>query len=134
MKILKFALSLVLASGFAACSQIDPIPRNQLATNLAPILDIEKRLDRARYYAQIIGSLGGISDEKSEELKEHYDIYYVYYLASNVHLAKGELEYYLAHVKLAERELDAIEAIFNELAKDGELDSSRKSESSWSKL
>jgi len=127
MKIMKFALSLILASGVIACSQIDPAPRNQLVANIAPILDVEKRADRIMYYVKVLDSIGGMSKERSEELKAHYDVYYVYYLASNVHLAGGKTESYLAHVKLAEGELDAIETILNNgFAEGWELDTGQE--------
>jgi hypothetical protein len=128
MELMKSTLLLLLASGLVACTPIDPIPRNQLAANIKPILKIEERIDQMRYYTKVLDSLGGITKEKLEELKGHYDVYYVYYLASNVHLAEGNTESYLAHVELAERELEAIEAILKDgLAKEWEEDSSKKS-------
>ena len=111
MNIIKSAISVILASGLVACSQIEPVSRKQIVANIEPILKIEERIDQMRYYTQVLDSIGGISKEKLGELKAHYDIYYVYYLASNVHLAEGNTESYLAHLRLAEGELDAIEAI-----------------------
>jgi len=127
MNIMKFALSLILATGVMACSQIDPAPPNLLVANIAPILNVEKRADRIMYYVKVLDSMGGMSKKRSEELKAHYDVYYVYYLASNVHLAGGKTESYLAHVKLAEGELDAIESILNDgFAEGWELNSGHK--------
>lgn len=124
---------LVLASGLVACSTVEPISRNQLAANIKPILKIEERIDQMRYYTKMLDSLGGISKEKSEELKGHYDVYYVYYFASNLYLAEGNTESYEAHVKQAQSELDAIEAILKDgLAKEWELDSG--AESKYSQL
>ncbi len=124
---------LVLAGGLVGCSTVEPISRNQLAANIKPILKIEERIDQMRYYTKMLDSLGGISKEKSEDLKGHYDVYYVYYLASNLYLAEGNTESYLAHVKQAQSELDAVEAILKDgLAKDWELDSS--AESKYSQL
>lgn len=135
MKMMNSALSLVLASGLAACAQINPIPRDQLAANIAPILQIEKRLDQVRYYTKVLGSVGGISEEKTTELKKHLDVYYVYYLASNVQLAEGDMESYQAHVKLAERELDVMEAILKDgLAKEWDWDPNREGDFSQSNL
>jgi hypothetical protein len=72
-------------------------------------------------------SLGGLSKDNAEDLKAHYDVYYVYYLAANVSLARGHMESYLAHVKLAAGELDLMEAIVKDrLTKLTELDSSAK--------
>lgn len=135
MKIMKFALFLVLASGLTACSAIDPIPRDHLVANLAPILKVEKRFERVKYYTQMLISVSGISEERLEKLKPHYDIYYVYYLASNVQLARGNMESCLAHLQMAEREMDMMESILKDgLAKEWQSDSSRKREFSGSNL
>jgi len=124
---------LVLAGGLVACSTVEPISRNQLEANIKPILKIEERIDQMRYYTKLLDSLGGISKEKLANLKGHYDVYYVYYLASNLYLAEGNTESYLAHVKQAQSELDAIETILKDgLAKEWELDSS--AESKYSQL
>jgi len=124
------ALSLVLAMGLAACSQVqvEPISRDQLVENIDPILNMEKRIDQVMYYAKMLGSLGGLSQGKSSELKTHLDIYYVYYLASNVQLAKGNMTSYQAHLELAEKELDVMESILKDgLDKDLEFDYSGES-------
>ena len=127
MNIMKIALFLIMACGVLACSQIDPTPRNHLVANIAPILEVKKRADRIMYYLKVLDSIGGVSKERSEELKAHYDVYYVYYLASNVHLAGGTTDSYLAHVKLAEGELDAIETILDDgFAEGWELDSGQE--------
>ncbi len=125
MRNLVLALSLVLAMGLAACSQVqmEPISRDQLVDHIAPILKMEKRLDQVMYYTKMLGSLGTLSHGKSTELKSHLDIYYVYYLGSNVQLAKGNMVSYQAHLKLAEKELDVMESILKDgLDKDFEFD------------
>ena len=130
MRNLVLALSLVLAMGMAACSQVqvEPISRDQLVENIDPILNMEKRIDQVMYYAKMLGSLGGLSQGKSSELKGHLDIYYVYYLASNVQLAKGNMTSYQAHLELAEKELDVMESILKDgLDKDLEFDYSGES-------
>jgi hypothetical protein len=69
-----------------------------------------------------------LSQGKSSELKTHLDIYYVYYLASNVQLAKGNMTSYQAHLELAEKELDVMESILKDgLDKDLEFDYSGES-------
>ncbi len=125
MKKLGLTLSLILALGLGACSQVQvqPIARDQLVENIAPILKMEKRLDQVMYYTKMLGSLGGLSQGKSKELKSHLDIYYVYYLASNVQLARGNMIAYQAHLELAEKELDVMESILKDgLDKDFEFD------------
>ncbi len=111
MKILIGTLSLFLAGGLAACSAVGPFPRDQLAENIVPILEIEERFDQVKNSIQILGSLGRINGAILKKMKGHSDIYYVYYWASAVHLAGGDVESYLAHVKLAEEELEALEKI-----------------------
>ena len=114
MKPINLALLLVLTSGLLACSQMDPMPRDQIEANLAPILKIEKQAERVKYYTQILSNISSIGDEKSANLKAHYDVYYFYYLAANFHLASGNTESYLAHVKLAENELHEMETILKD--------------------
>jgi hypothetical protein len=49
----------------------------------------------------------GLLDSKSgKELKESLDIEYVYYEASIVSLARGEIDDYRSYVALAQKELD----------------------------
>jgi hypothetical protein len=114
MKIINLILSTILAGSVIACSQIDPIPRDQVAANLPPIVKIEKQASHLNYYIQALGSMGKMSDENLARLKAHYDIYYVYWTAAIFLLATGNMESYLAHVKMAERELDAMERILKD--------------------
>ncbi len=127
MKIINLVLSLVLASGLVACSQIDPVPRDQLAANLAPILKIEKRADGVKYYTQMLRTVGEMSEEGAGKLKAHYDIYYIYWMAAIFNLANGNMDSYLANLKLAEKELNAMETILkDQFAQLGEANSKRK--------
>jgi hypothetical protein len=111
-----------LALGLAACSQVTPMPRDQIAANLVPILKIEKRSQRVLTVVQMLGEAGVLSGEILEDIKTHQDIYFVYYTASTVHLAGGDMKSYLAHVQLAESELDAMESLLKEsIAKNADL-------------
>lgn len=114
MKAIHYLLSLVLASGLLACSQVNPVSRDELTLNLAPVLKLERRIDQAKYYTNLLITSGGMSSDKAEDLKAHHDVYYVYYLAALVQLARGNIESYVAHVRLAERELDAMEAVLKD--------------------
>ncbi|MGH7773349.1 MAG: hypothetical protein ACREQA_14075 [Candidatus Binatia bacterium] len=127
MKITNLALSLVLASGLVGCSQIAPVPRDQLSANLAPILKIEKRADGVKYYTQMLRTVGEMSEEGAGKLKAHYDIYYIYWMAAVFNLANGNMDSYLANLKLAEKELNAMETILkDQFAQLGEANSKRK--------
>ena len=110
------ALALLLATGLMACAQVasQPLPPDQLAANLAPLLKIEKRAEQVKYYALLLDNLGGIGEANAAAIKQHHDVYYVYYLAANFHLARGRIDSYLVHVSLAGKELDSMEAILKE--------------------
>jgi hypothetical protein len=109
------ALGLTLALGLTACSQMtQPLSRDELAANLAPLLKIERRADQVKYYSLLLTNLGGIGAESVAIIKNHHDIYFVYYLAANLNLARGNIDSYLVHVRLAEKELDSMELILKE--------------------
>ena len=111
MKLNRVALALGLGLLFTGCSTIGPISRDQIAENLAPILEVENRVNRAMSGVQMLGSVGEISDKDAEKLKAHYDVYSVYYHAANVYLAGGDIESYISHIEMAKKELAAIEAM-----------------------
>jgi hypothetical protein len=104
-----------LALGLTACSQaIQPLSRDEVAANLAPLLKIERRADQVKYYSLLLTNLGGIGADSVAIIKKHHDIYFVYYLAANLNLARGNIDSYLVHVRLAEKELDSMESILKE--------------------
>lgn len=114
MNVFKASLGIILASGLAACSQVSPVPRERLAANIRPMLKIEERYNQLKEAIQILGSMGKVDGETMKDLKAHSDVYYLYYWASAVQLAGGNMESYRAHVKLAEKELESIEHILRE--------------------
>ncbi len=120
MRTAKLIAALVLVIGLTACSNtiIDPLPRNQVVANMDPILDMEKRFNNLSYYTKMLGSVGSIPKDKSDALQDHYDVYYVYYITSNTQLAGGNIGASLAHVKLANRELDSVEKILKSIMSD----------------
>lgn len=113
MKKVILALSLLSAGGLQACSQIPMISRDKLTANLTPILKVEERADEVKANTQILGIAGQITTKKIEELKTHFDVYYVHYLAASVFLARGSMEDFRTQIKRAETELDAMEAILH---------------------
>jgi hypothetical protein len=120
-------LGLLLTMGLIGCSQFNPVPREQVEANLAPMLRVERRADQVKYYTEMLVLMEGMSQESAQKLKATHDVYYVYYLAASVHLARGSLESYLAHLKQAEKELDSMEAILKrDLSKLSELEREKK--------
>ncbi len=118
MKKVNLVLTSILVGGLVACSQTQVIPRDRLKANLSSILEVEERADQVKAAAQMLGSVGKINPNKAKELKSHYDVFYVHYLAASVYLAQGNVEFYMDHVKQAEKELDAMEAMLTLLPSD----------------
>lgn len=114
MKNLRLAFLLFGVIGLGACAQVSPLPRDQLTANLVPILKIQHRSSQMKNVIQVLGSVGTLNGQTLEELKGHYDVYFIYYSASTVYLAGGNMVSYLAYVKLAEEELDAMEQLLKE--------------------
>jgi hypothetical protein len=120
-------LGLILALGLIGCSQFNPVPREEVEANLAPMLRVERRADQVKYYSEMLLRMEGLSRESAQKLKSTHDIYYVYYLAASVYLARGNVESYLAHLKQAEKELDAMEGILKrDLSRLSELEREKK--------
>ena len=114
MNTLNLAVAATFAVGLAACSQTAPVPRDQLAAYILPITKIEERSQRVVSAIQILSKAGLVENEVLEELKLHYDIYYIYHAASTIDLAKGDIQSYLAHIKLAEAELEGAEQLLKD--------------------
>jgi hypothetical protein len=95
----------------ASCSGRMARPHEQIMAEIEPILKVEQRADRVRTKTQLLGLIGGIRSDQAKELKSHYDVYYVHYLAASVNLAGGDITTYKAHLKIADKELDAMEKI-----------------------
>jgi hypothetical protein len=118
MKNMTLVLLLVFAHGWMACAQVGSLP-DQISANLGPILKIEDKAKQIISCAQVLDSLGDITEENAKTFKTHLNVFNVYYFAATIQLAEGNTKSYLAHVKSAEEELHAMETILK--AKMGEL-------------
>jgi hypothetical protein len=103
------SLLLFLAAFFTGCVPVREVSRNQLVENLAPILVVEERANRAMRGIEKLALLGEVRDGDMKKLKEHYDVYYVHHKAASVFLAQGDIRSYKAHVGMAKEELDSME-------------------------
>jgi hypothetical protein len=119
MKTINLVLLLVFARGLMACAQVGSLPPDQISANLGPILKIEDKAQQIISCAQVLDSLGDITEENAKTFKTHLNVFNVYYFAATIHLAEGNTKSYLAYVKSAEEELHAMETILK--AKIGEL-------------
>lgn len=107
---LQYLATTLLALLLVACAQVQQISREQVAAHLNPILDLEKRVDQVKSFAQWLVQLRSIDDDKIAELKASHNVYFLYYLAASVDLASGNLKSYRANLERAERELEYMEA------------------------
>ena len=127
MKIMNLVPLLIFARGLMACAQVGSLPPDQISANLGPILKIEDKVKQVISCGQVLDSLGGMTEENVETFKAHLDVFNVYYLAATIHLAEGNTKSYLAHVKSAEKELRAIEAMLKDkIGELGDSNSARK--------
>ena len=125
----------LLALFLVACAQVQQISREQVAAHLSPVLDLEKRVDQLKSFAQWLVQLRGIDEDKLAELKASDNVYFLYYLAASVDLASGNLQSYRANVERAERELEFMEATLKKtLTQPGQTNPPAKSRVLESKL
>ncbi len=122
---IKTLIGLALALIFAGCAP-SYISRQTVVDNIAPVLDLEKRVDRISQETKYQVRLGILSREGLKVLKGLLDIYYVYYLAANVSLAKGDIGSYQEFILMAAEEVKQMETLIG----GGQEDSPRPEPSS----
>jgi hypothetical protein len=106
----------------AGCTNVnsasrEPVSREKVVENLSPILDMEQRGTELTLAMQKLPFVAKLSRDDARELKEHYDVYYVYHNAAATSLAEGDFEAYRKHVRVGLKELDSIEAKLKDVLK-----------------
>jgi hypothetical protein len=103
MKIFLLLLGLMIGG----CSiQSKPAAREQISKEMPLVVDYENRRNAVKKAIGFL-ALNGIMDrETGWQVKESMDIEHIYYEASLISLARGEMTDYRAYVGLAEQELE----------------------------
>jgi hypothetical protein len=70
------------------------------------VAEYDTKRDEVKTAVNMLAMKGLLDSKSGKELKESLDIEYVYYEASIVSLARGEMDDYRSYVALAQKELD----------------------------
>ncbi|HWO41632.1 MAG TPA: hypothetical protein VNO43_07515 [Candidatus Eisenbacteria bacterium] len=97
-------LSLFAVLGCAATPK--PADREQINREMPLVVDYENKRNAVKQAIYVLAAKGIIDQETGRQVKESMDIEHVYYEASLISLARGEMAEYRAYVGLAEQELN----------------------------
>jgi predicted transcriptional regulator len=101
-----------LASGTLAMScsmnsqKVVPADREAINREMPLVAEYDTKRDEVKRAVNMLAMKGLLDSQSGKELKESLDIEYVYYEASIVSLARGEMDDYRSYVALAQKELD----------------------------
>jgi hypothetical protein len=104
---------------FSACATVS-VKRINLIDNMPELTAIEMRAGALLNVVGALQSQGMLAGQKADEVKRHYDIYYIYHIAASVDLAKGNPEF-SDSMKRAQEALDKMEITLLSLAKNTNL-------------
>jgi len=107
----RMRLSLIaFAIAVASCSSNTqprlPADREAINREMPLVADYENKRNEIKKAVSILAMKGLFDNDSGKEVKESLDIEYVYYEASIVSLARGEMNEYRSYVALAEKELN----------------------------
>ncbi len=111
-----FLISVLLFFTLVGCSvKVNHVPRRDfLVDHMRPMLAMEKQLDRIRDTLKLYLSLNALGKKEMRKIKEHLDVYYIYYLNANVQLGRGNAQLFLHYIGLATQELNSMMDLLDE--------------------
>jgi hypothetical protein len=83
-----------------------PADREAINREMPLVADYENKRNEIKKAVSLLAMKGLLDTSSGKEVKESLDIEYVYYEASIVSLARGEMTEYRSYVALAQKELD----------------------------
>ena len=99
--------SVTLLMGCSMNSQkVVPADREAINREMPLVAEYDTKRDEVKRAVHMLAIKGLLDSQSGKELKESLDIEYVYYEASIVSLARGEMDDYRSYVALAQKELD----------------------------
>ena len=99
--------SVTLLMGCSMNSQkVVPADREAINREMPLVAEYDTKRDEVKRAVHMLAMKGLLDSKSGKELKESLDIEYVYYEASIVSLARGEMDDYRSYVALAQKELD----------------------------
>ena len=105
------ALTIALVASIASCTTASvpmskPADREAIQRALPMVAEYEKRRMELKKAITFLFAHGLLDPDSGQQVKESMDIEYVYYEASIISLAHGNMDDYRNFVQLAEQELD----------------------------
>jgi hypothetical protein len=103
-----FALAAALALASCSTTPQPKVPADREAINreMPLVAEYEGRRNEVKKAVNVLAMNGLFDGNSGKEVKESLDIEYVYYEASIISLARGDMDEYRSYVALAQRELD----------------------------
>lgn len=98
-----------------SCLDLNLVDREDVVKSLGPLLVLERRNSVLKERFMLLTAAGLLEEEGIGKVRTHNDVYFVYYVAANVSLARGDFEDYFLKVQYARTELDSIEQILGEV-------------------
>jgi hypothetical protein len=86
--------------------KVVPADREAINQEMPLVAEYDTKRDELKRAVHMLAMKGLLDSKSGKELKESLDIEYVYYEASIVSLARGEMDDYRSYVALAQKELD----------------------------
>ena len=86
--------------------KVVPADREAINREMPLVAEYDTKRDEVKRAVHMLAMKGLLDSKSGKELKESLDIEYVYYEASIVSLARGEMDDYRSYVALAQKELD----------------------------
>jgi hypothetical protein len=97
----------LLALAIGGCSVTSkPAGRDEINREMPLVVSYENKRNAIKKAIWFLAANGMMDGETGREVKEAMDIEHVYYEASLISLARGEMADYRAYVGLAEKELE----------------------------
>jgi hypothetical protein len=110
LRLVLHAIMFALLLAIAGCSTYPlhrmPAGREAINREMPLVAEYEGRRNEVKKAVNMLAMNGLFDNASGREVKESLDIEYVYYEASIISLARGEMDEYRSYVALAQKELD----------------------------
>ncbi len=101
----------VIASCSATTQQKMPADREAISREMPLVAEYEGKRNEVKKAVNVLAMNGLFDGISGKEVKESLDIEYVYYEASIISLARGDMDEYRNYVALAQKELDRAKSV-----------------------
>jgi hypothetical protein len=100
------AVFVIVTASCSTSSQLKVADREAINREMPLVAEYEGKRNEVKKAVNVLAMNGLFDGSSGKEVKESLDIEYVYYEASIISLARGEMDEYRNYVALAQKELD----------------------------